>query len=142
MGWLKLALIIVVVVGIAKGIQLFNRHCRRRFGHSFFTMRSFWITAITINLVWWGLYFWAQATLHHTPLSDGLILMALGLVAAAWLVYENVRDTDLLYGFGGSALQIALFFPLAVCSFAVLAVAMVVMVVASYKGAPAWLLDS
>lgn len=71
MGWLKLALIIVVVVGIAKGIQLFNRHCRRRFGHSFFTMRSFWITAITINLVWWGLYFWAQATLHHTPCLTG-----------------------------------------------------------------------
>ncbi|MEI7296261.1 hypothetical protein WCQ02_29315 [Paraburkholderia tropica] len=71
MGWLKLALIIAVVVGIAKGIQLFNRHCRRRFGHSFFTMRSFWITAITINLVWWGLYFWAQATLHHTPCLTG-----------------------------------------------------------------------
>ncbi|WP_308410386.1 hypothetical protein [Burkholderia sp. WAC0059] len=52
MGILKLAIIIAIVIGAAKGIQLFNRHCRRRFGHTFFTMRSFWIAAIGINLVW------------------------------------------------------------------------------------------
>jgi hypothetical protein len=142
MGWLKLALIAATVIAIAKGIQLFSRHCRRRFGHSFFTMRSFWITAIAINLIWWGLYFWAKATLHHAPLSDGLILIALGLAATAWLLYENIRDTDLLYGIGGSALQLALFFPLAVCSFPLLVVAMVVMVIASYKAGPAWFIDS
>jgi hypothetical protein len=105
-------------------------------------MRSFWITAIAINLIWWGLYFWASTTLHHTPLSDGLILIALGLVATGWLLYENIRDTDPLYGIGGSALQLAVFFPLAVCSFPLLAVAMVVTVIASYKAGPAWFIDS
>ncbi|MEX3916411.1 hypothetical protein AB4Y43_09270 [Paraburkholderia sp. BR10872] len=142
MGWLKLALIAGTVIAIAKGIQLFNRYCRRRFGHSFFTIRSFWITAIAINLIWWGLYFWASATLHHTPRSDGLILIALGLVATGWLLYENIRNTDPLYGIGGSALQLSVFFPLAVCSFPLLAVAMVVTVIASYKAGPAWFIDS
>lgn len=141
MGWLKLALIIVIVVGVAKGIQLFNRHCRRRFGHAFFTMRGFWLTAVAINLIWWGMYFWAKAIQQHIPTSDGPVLMVLGLVATAWLLYENVRDTDLLHGIGGSSLQLALFFPLAVSSFPLLVVAMVVMVVASYKAGPALFID-
>lgn len=142
MGFLKLALIAAIVVGVAKVIQLFNRHCRRRFGHTFFTMRGFWLTAIAINLIWWGLYFWAKATLQHTPLSDGLVLIALGSAATAWLLYENIRDTDLLHGVGGSTLQFALFFPLAICSLPLLAVAMVVMVVASFKAGPVWFIDS
>ncbi|SAL44982.1 hypothetical protein AWB64_04771 [Caballeronia sordidicola] len=141
MGWFKLALILAVVVAVAKGIQLFNRHCLRRFGHTFFTMRGFWLTAIAVNLIWWGLYFWAKAIQQHTPTSDGLILIALGLAPTAWLLYENIRDTDLLHGIGGSSLQLALFFPLAVASFPLLLVAMVVIVVASYKGGPALFID-
>ncbi|RKF48936.1 hypothetical protein [Paraburkholderia fungorum] len=141
MGWFKLALIVAIVVAVAKGILLFNRRCRRRFGHTFFTMRGFWLTAIAVNLVWWGLYCWAKATQQHAATSDGLILIALGLAATAWLLYENIRDTDLLHGFGGSSLQLALFFPLAVCSFPLLLVAMVVIVVASYKAGPALFID-
>ena len=142
MGWLKLTLIVAFVVAVVKGIKLFNQHCRRRFGHSFFTMRSFWITAIAINLIWWGLYFWAKAALHHTHMSGGFILIGLGVAATAWLLHENIRDTDLLFGIGGSTLQLALFFPLAVCSLPLLAVAMVVMVITSFKAGSAWFVDS
>ncbi|AJW97715.1 hypothetical protein QHI69_00070 [Burkholderia gladioli pv. gladioli] len=141
MGWLKLALIINIVIGVAKGIQLFNQHCRHRFGHTFFTMRGFWLTAIAVNLIWWGMYFWARAIQQHTPTSDGIILMAFGLAATGWLLYENIRDTDLLHGVSGSSLQVALFFPLAICSFPLLIVAMVIMVVASYKAGPALFID-
>lgn len=141
MGWFKLALIVAVVVAVAKGIQLFNHHCRRRFGHTVFTIRGFWLTAIAVNLIWWGLYFWAEATRQHAPTSDGLIVIAMGLAATAWLLYENIRDTDLLHGVGGSSLQLALFFPLALCSFPLLLVAMVVILVASYKGSPALFIE-
>lgn len=141
MGFLKLALIAAIVIAIAKGIQLFNRHCRRRFGHTFFTVRGFWLAAIGINLIWWGIYFWANATLHHSPLSDGLILMGLGLAATAWLIYENVRETDLFHGIGGSSLQLALFFPLALCSIPLLVVVMIAMVIASFKAGPALFIE-
>lgn len=141
MGYLKFALIVAVIISAVAGTRLFNRHCLKRFGHTFFTVRSFWLAAIAINLIWWGIYFWAQAAVHHTPMTDGLMLMALGLAATVWLIYENVRDTDLLHGLGGSSLQLVLFFPLALCSFPLLVVAMVVMVIASYKAGPAWLID-
>lgn len=141
MGLLKLALIVTTVIAIAKGIQLFNRHCRRRFGHSFFTTRGFWFTAIAINLLWWGFYFWGTAYLHHTPTSDGIVLMAFGLAAVAWLLYENIRDTDLVHGIGGSTLQLLLFLPLALYSFPLLIMGMVFVLVASYKAGPALFID-
>ncbi|MGC2963714.1 hypothetical protein C8K18_12374 [Paraburkholderia sp. GV068] len=70
MGFLKLALIIAVVAGVTKGIQLFNRRCLWRFGHTFFTLRVFSLTAIAVNLIWWGLYFWAKASQQHAPTSN------------------------------------------------------------------------
>lgn len=141
MGWLKLALIVAIVVATAKSIQLFNRYCRRRLGHSFFSTRGFWITAIAINLLWWGFYFWGKAYLQHTTTSDGTVLMVFGLAAVAWLMYENIRDTDLVHGIGGSTLQLLLFFPLALYSFPLLIMGMVFVLVASYKAGPALLMD-
>ena len=107
---LKLVIIPGAVVGIAKGIQLFSRHCQRQFGYSSFTARGFWLAAIGINLLWWGYVAWGTTFLHHELTAGGLILMAMGLAAVGWLIYENFRDTDLSYSAGGSALQLVLFF--------------------------------
>jgi hypothetical protein len=141
MSLLNLAISLGILFGIAKGIQLFSRHCRRRFGYSFFTARGFWLAAVAINFLWWGYYFWATAPLRHTPPSGGLILIAMGIAATAWLIYENVRDTDLLHGVGGSSLQLVLFFPVAVYGIPLLVIAMLFLLFATYKGAPAWFVD-
>jgi hypothetical protein len=135
---LKLALTLAAVVGLAKGIQLFSRHCRHRFGYSFFTVRGFWIAAMAINLLWWGYVAWGAALLHHEPISDGLILMTMGLAAVVWLVRENARGTDLLYGTSGSALQLVVFFPVALYGVPLLAISLLVLLFASFKAGPAW----
>jgi hypothetical protein len=142
MELLKLAIILGAVVGIAKGIQLFSRHCRRRFGYSFFTKRGFWLAAISINFLWWGFYAWGIAFLRHTPQSGGIVLMGMGLVAVAWLIYENIRDTDLPHGAGGSALQLALFFPLAIYGVPILLITVLFLLFATVKAGPAvWFAD-
>jgi hypothetical protein len=130
-----------ILFSVAKGIQLFHRHCQQRFGCSFFTARGFWLSTIGINFLWWGYYFWVTAPLRHTPPSGGLLLMAIGIGAAAWLIYENVRDTDLPHGVGGSSLQLMLFFPVALYGIPLLVIAMLFLLFASYKGAPAWFVD-
>jgi hypothetical protein len=135
---LKLALTLAAVVGLAKGIQLFSRHCRHRFGYSFFTVRGFWIAAMAINLLWWGYVAWGTALLHHEPISGGLILMVMGLAAVVWLVRENARGTDLLYGTSGSALQLVVFFPVALYGVPLLAISLLVLLFASFKAGPAW----
>jgi hypothetical protein len=141
MSILNLVISLGILFGVAKGIQLFSRQCRHRFGYSFFTTRGFWLAAIAINFLWWGYYFWVTAALRHTPPSGGFILMAMGIAAVAWLIYENARDTDLLHGVGGSSLQLVLFFPVAVYGIPLLVIAMLFLLFATYKGAPAWFVD-
>ncbi|WP_346778637.1 hypothetical protein [Burkholderia sp. Ac-20353] len=110
MELLHLAIIIGTITGISKGIQLFNRQCRRRFRYSFFTAQGFWLASVGISFLWRGFLTWGSAFLHHEPTSGGLILMTMGLAAVIWLIYQNVRDTNLPYGAAGSALQLVLFF--------------------------------
>ncbi|MBB5399387.1 hypothetical protein [Paraburkholderia youngii] len=138
---LKLVIILGSIFGMAKGIQFFSRHCRHRFGYRFFTARGFWLAATGINLLWWGYVAWGAAFLHHEPTSGGVVLMALGLAAVAWLIYENIRDTNLPYGAGGSVLQLALFFPVALYGVPLLVIALLLLLFATFKGTPAWLID-
>ncbi len=140
---LKLSLILGVVIGIAKGIQIFSRHCRQRFGYGLFTARGFWFAAIGINFLWWGFYAWGTAYLHHASQSGGIVLMRMGLAAVAWLIYENIRDTDVLHGAGGSAFQLVLFFPLAIYGVPMLLITMLFLLFLTFKAGPAaWLADS
>lgn len=141
MGLFKLAVVVGILLVAAKAIRLYGRHCRDRFGHSFFTARGFWFAAIGINFLWWGYYAGATAALHHAPPSGGLALMALGIAAAAWLIYENVDATNALNGVVGSFLQLVLFFPVALYGLPLLAIALIFLLFATYKGAPVWLID-
>lgn len=139
---LKLGIILGAVVGIAKGIQIFDHHCRRQFGYRFFTARGFWLAAISINFLWWGFYGWGTAHLHHAAQSGGIALMGMGLIALAWLIYENIRDTDLPHGAAGSALQLVVFFPLAIYGFPILLITMLFLLFATFRAGPAaWFVE-
>ncbi|PYE18411.1 hypothetical protein C7410_122113 [Paraburkholderia silvatlantica] len=138
----KITIVLVTVFGITKGIQIFSRHCRRRFGYRLFTKRGFWLAAIGINFLWWGFYAWGTAYLHHDPQSGGIVLMGMGLVAVAWLIYENIRDTDLPHGVGGSALQLVLFFPLAIYGVPMLLITILFLLFATFRAGPvAWFVE-
>lgn len=138
---LNLAIILGSISAIVTGTHFFNLRCRRRFGFSFFTTRGFWLSAIGINLLWWGYVAWGSALLHHESTLDAAVLMAMGLTTVAWLVYENVRDSNLPYGAAGSVLQLALFFPVALYGIPLLAIGLLFLLFATFKGAPAWLID-
>lgn len=109
MAILKLVIIVSVLIGVAKAIAWFNGRCDRRFGYTFFTLRAFCQESVGINFMWGGDYFLVAALRQHTPVSGALILFAIGIGFILWMIYENVRETGLLYGLGGSALQVTLF---------------------------------
>ena len=138
---LKAVIVVGALLAVARVVQLFARHCRRRFGYSIFRMRRFWLATIAVNLVWWGYYAWATAPLHHAPAYGGISLVALGIAAIVKLIHENVRETNVMYGIGGSLLQLVLFFPVAIYGLPLLAIALLFLLFATYKGAPAWLID-
>jgi hypothetical protein len=138
---LKCVVTVGALVGLVKCIQSFSRHCRRRFGHRFFTLRASWLAALAINLMWLGFYFYASSIRDHASINDGLVLVALSFVPIVWMVYENIRETNLVHGLGGSALQLALFFPVALYSLPLILIAMAIVLFASFKAGPAWLVD-
>jgi hypothetical protein len=122
---LKLAFVLAVLVGILKGIKWFNSHCYRKFGHAFFTKRAFWQAAVAFNLMWGGAFWFVSAARQHGDTLNGLALIAIGFAIALWLVYENFRNTNLLYGIGGSALQMGVFASVALISIPLLVFIMV-----------------
>ena len=138
---LKCTVAVGALIGLVKCIQLFNSHCRRHFGHRFFTLRAFWLAALGINLMWLGFYCYASGVRDHASINDGLVLIVLSAAPIAWMAYENIRETDFVHGLGGSALQLALFFPVALYSLPLLLIAMVFVLFASFKAGPAWLVD-
>ncbi|MFX1766342.1 hypothetical protein PWP93_27910 [Paraburkholderia sp. A1RI-2L] len=141
MGLLRFLIILGAASGVAKGIQLFSHNCRQRFGYSFFTVQGFWLAAIGINLLWWGYVAWGTAFVHHEPTFVGIILMAIGLAVVAWIVFTNIRDTNLPYGAAGSALQFALFFPVALYGLPILAITLLFLLFATFKAAPVRFID-
>jgi hypothetical protein len=140
-GFLKLVVVYGAIVVLAKGIQLFSRHSRHQYGYSFFTARGFWLAAIGINLIWWGYIGWGTARLHHESTWSGLLLIATGLATVARLIYENVRRTGFINGPCGTAMQLVLFFPVALYGVPLLAITILFLLFATFKVGPVWLVD-
>jgi hypothetical protein len=109
----KLILAAVVIGGPAFAIKKFNRHCAVKFGHAFFTKKTFYITAAALVLFFGGEMWRDLAVERHGDALIGPMLMVLGIVAASLLLYVNVKRTDRACGIGGSVVQLAVFSALA-----------------------------
>lgn len=118
---LKASIVVAILVGVVLGIKRFNEHCRCKFGHSFFSKKAFYWTALALCLLVTGNLWRASAEQQQGDTHNGTILMVVGIAVALWLVYVNVKQTNLIYGIGGSVLQISVFSLLAWVSIPVLA---------------------
>lgn len=120
---------LAVVAGVVSFVWSFNEHCEALFNYRFITVGSFIYLAVAFLLCYWGEHWYAQA-LHMHPKGDtsnGEILMVIGGAALVCKVLRNLYKTNLIYGIGGTLLQVPLLAFLAfvsVTGFAVLWVAM------------------
>ncbi|MEA3118347.1 MAG: hypothetical protein QOI13_1617 [Paraburkholderia sp.] len=109
----KLLLATVIIGGPALGIKKFDRHCAARFGHAFFTKKTFFITVATL-LLFCGGNLWRDAAVEsHGDAVNGTLLMMLGALLACGLLYVNIKRTDVACGMGGTVVQLAIFGALA-----------------------------
>jgi hypothetical protein len=100
---------IVVIVAFVLSIKRFNRHCMAQYNHAFFTKPAFYLTTISVFFLEVG-FIWRQSSAQsHGDTLNGTLLVVIGIALAGWVVYKNVKNTDLLYGVGGSTAQIVLF---------------------------------
>lgn len=110
---IKLVLVVAVLVAFVVGIKKFNNHCALKFGHAFFTKRAFYFTAAAIGVYAVGQMWRSDAQHTHGDTLNGIVLMVIGALIAAWLVFDNVKRTNPVYGTLGSAASLGLFSVLA-----------------------------
>lgn len=58
------------------------------------------MTAVTLVLLVIGGYWRHSAELNHGDTLNGIMVMGIGVALAGWMVYVNIRRTDVVYGIG------------------------------------------
>jgi hypothetical protein len=101
------ALVVLFLVWVA--LLAFDNHVEGKFGHRFFTKATFIAIVVSCVMIAGG-YHWHQAALksHGDPLN-GWVVVGIGAVILIGIAIANVLKTDLIYGVGGSLIQLPLF---------------------------------
>jgi hypothetical protein len=88
----------------------FDGHVQEKFGHRFFTKATF-IAIVVSCLMIAGGYHWHLAALKsHGDALNGWVVLGIGAAILAGIAINNVMKTNLVYGVGGSLVQLPLFF--------------------------------
>ncbi len=109
-------LLIVAIVAVATSTALlaikvllaFQRRAFAKFGYKFFRIWQF--LSIIVGIVCIVLGRWVRRTSFNNPshLSNGLVLMSLGIVLLSWAFCQNCRKTNLFYGVVGTVLEVTI----------------------------------
>ncbi|WP_322044111.1 hypothetical protein [Paraburkholderia sp. J67] len=110
---IKIFIGLAIIFGLYTGVKRFNILCNDKFGHVFFTKHAFIATIAALILILIGNWWRQSAAQSHGDVLNGIIIMALGLAIAGYMIVVNVRETDIVYGVGGSVVQLGAFFILA-----------------------------
>lgn len=89
--------------------EKFNAVCEDKFGHKIATKRNY-LLSIVATLFFIGGYYWLTYSYHHNgDVSNGIILILFGTILAGYMLYDNIRKTNILYGATGTAAILSAF---------------------------------
>ncbi len=104
---IQIITILVVLVAGYLSISKFNQYCFDRFDHTFFSKIGFYIVTIATLLFYYGSK-WMQS-LDKDIALNGIVLFVAGAVISLFLIYRNIKDSNLIFGAFGSFLQLSIF---------------------------------
>lgn len=104
---IQIITILVVLVAGYLAISKFNQYCFDRFDHAFFSKIGFYIVTIATLLFYYGSK-WMQSFDKDIALN-GIVLFVAGAVVSLFLIYRNIKDSNLMFGAFGSFFQLAIF---------------------------------
>ncbi|MFA6092599.1 MAG: hypothetical protein WCU88_03950 [Elusimicrobiota bacterium] len=87
----------------------FDKRCEEKFSHRFFTRMSFAAVAAAVWLIVWGQGWYRQSAAAGGDILNGIVLIIIGAIIVLGLGYNNCKRTNVLYGMGGTALQVSIF---------------------------------
>lgn len=134
-GMLVLHLLgVAVVVGvIIYSLRWFDRRVSEKFGHRFFTKNTFVATEVACAFIVGGNMWHSHALHSHSgdPLN-GIVLIGVGVVILMGITVNNVLKTNLVFGIGGSCIQLPLLYALAYVSLFLLILWLCLTIIAAF----------
>ena len=128
---LQIIIGLIVLTAIIWSFFAFNNHCENKFDYRFFTMPSFLTAGVSLISIFLGNEWRVNSIQENGDILNGIVIIGIGVIIALYLVYLNFKNTNLIYGLGGSAVQLAVFGVLAYFGFLILILGIVVSVFAS-----------
>ncbi|MCZ4279598.1 hypothetical protein O4H49_02335 [Kiloniella laminariae] len=126
---LKIIIGIIILAGAFFSFLTFNNHCNRKFGYRFFTMTSFVIVGASLILISIGHEWRLDALKENGDILNGIILMIIGVLISMYLVFKNFKETNFVYGLGGSIVQLSIFGVLTYLGIVVLIITIAIFIV-------------
>jgi len=109
-------MIVLGIIGfIAVGLLLYwlvtvvNNYSYKKYKYEFFNMQNFVITAISYAFLFFGNNWYTDALKANGDLLNGGILIGIGVVTVLYVVYINIKRTDLLFGLFFTLFQLILY---------------------------------
>ena len=116
-------MIVLFIVGfIALIIVLFrvvfwiNEFSETNYNYEFFSWGNLGITSVGYLLLFYGNKWFDIALSGGGDISNGLLLMAMGLILVSKILYTHIKQTTLLFGVVMGTFQLILYIPLSVIS--------------------------
>jgi hypothetical protein len=106
MSALKILGVLVLLFGIGVVLMMFDAHIEKKFGHRFFTKPSLIASGVAVVLFVVGASWYDSALKSQGDILNGLVTAGVGVLILVGVGIHNVIKTNLLYGIGGSLIQL------------------------------------
>ena len=107
---------IALIIVLFKVVFWINEFSETNYNYEFFSWGNLGITSVGYLLLFYGNKWFDIALSGAGDISNGLLLMAMGLILVSKILYTHIKQTNLLFGVVVGTFQLILYIPLSVIS--------------------------
>lgn len=138
---LKIIGVVVVLASLLYALFAFDEHCFNKFKHKFFNKNSFVVVVVAFCLIIAGESWRAEALKTGGDELNGIVLMVIGVVTLIALLFYNLKKTNVIYGIGGTSIQLLLFAILAYFGIFVLMFGFIISIITASFAKPVYVIN-
>jgi len=107
---------IALIIVLFRVVFWINEFSETNYNYEFFSWGNLGITSVGYLLLFYGNKWFDIALSGAGDISNGLLLMAMGLILVSKILYTHIKQTNLLFGVVVGTFQLILYIPLSVIS--------------------------
>ena len=90
-------------------VQYSNDYSTRVYGYEVFNTEEFFGYMVAYVMLYFGYNWFEEALNDHGDILNGILLVLIGLIVIAGMVYNTIKQTSLRYGLGMSLIKALLY---------------------------------